>query len=212
MPDVGLAWQTLPDAGSLALVDAASRRAVAITQPCTHELSMDDVVEIEQLVTSWTEGPYRADAEHALFERLTADPERLLRALSWLLAMWAVAVHVRTGQPPTTIVRALTYRGVWRSEQTPYTEHVWETLTERVRLGALAALTGDPATIGAFQAAISHPPGIGEVLMRHSLELMRTINEDMRLHNLDPAGLARALSLYTAAPAVAVTQSFRPLR
>jgi hypothetical protein len=212
MSDAGLAWQTLPEAGSLALVDAASRRAVAVTQPCTHDLSMDDVVEIEHLVTTWTEGPYQTDAEQALLERLSTSPERLLRALTWLLAMWAVAVHVRTGQPPTAIVRALSYRGVWRSEQTPYTEQVWEALTERVRLGALAALTGDPATDAAFDDAIRHPPGIAEALMRHSLDLMRAVNDDMRLHNLDPAGLARALSIYTAAPALPVTQSFRPLR
>jgi hypothetical protein len=212
MSEAGLAWQTLPDAGSLALVDAASRRAVAITQPYGHALTMDDVVEIEHLVTCWTGGLYRADAERALRERLAGDPERLLRGLGWLLAMWAVAVHVRTGQPPTAIVRALSYRGVWRSEQTPYTEYVWETLTDRVRLGALAALTGDPATATAFDEAIRHPPGIAEALMRLSLELMGTITEEMRLYDLDPAGLARALSLYTAAPALPVAQSFRPLR
>jgi hypothetical protein len=212
MSEAGLAWQTLPDAGSLALVDAASRRAVAITQPCTQELTMNDVVEVEQLVTAWTEGPYRADAERALQERLASDPERLLRALCWLLAMWAVAVHVRTGQPPTAIVRGLSYRGVWRSEQTPFTEHVWEQLTERVRLGALAALTGDPAIAAAFNGAIRYPGGLADVLLSHVLDLLRTINGEMRTYNLDPAGLAQALSLYTAAPALPVAQSFRPLR
>src|SRR5215470_10938917 len=97
----GLAWQTLPEAGSLALVDAGSRRAVAITRPGGTELTMDDVVDIERLVLAWTDPGRQADAQDALDARLAADPVRTLTALGWLLAMWAVTVHLRTGRPPT---------------------------------------------------------------------------------------------------------------
>ncbi|WP_131747363.1 hypothetical protein [Frankia sp. Cppng1_Ct_nod] len=211
MPPAGLAWQTLYDTGALALVDTASRRAAAVTRPCTPELDITDIVEAERLVQAWVDAATQAEAEEALAGRLASDAGRLLRALSWLLAMWAVTLHLRTGEQPTAIIGSLRFCGVWRSAEAPFAEKVWESLSQRVRIGALAALTGDTDATYAFTRAISQPSGIAEVLLRHALVVMNDLVRNMRDLGIDPTDLARTLAAYTTEPPAIQPASFRPL-
>ncbi|WP_239309354.1 MULTISPECIES: hypothetical protein [unclassified Frankia] len=211
MPQAGLAWQTLHDAGALALVDTASHRAAAVARPCTPELDIADIVEAERLVQAWADASTRRAAEEALAGRLAADSTRLLRSLSWLLAMWAVTLHLRTGEQPHTVIRSLTYRGVWRSAEAPHCEGVWESLSQRVRVGALAALTGDSDAAHAFRLAICQPPGIAEVLLHHALSVMGDLARNMHAIGIDPTDLARTLAAYTTEPPAIQPASFRPL-
>lgn len=207
----GLAWQTLPDAQALALVDMESRRAAALARPHPTDLSMVDIVDTERLVASWLASPTRAAAEQALFERAPSDLRRTARALCWLLAMWAVAMHLRTGRQPTAVVAALSYRQVWRSPEAPNTERVWDALTDRVRLGTMAALTADPATVEEFRRCLQDPPGIETVLVRHALGVMAGMVVDMRAQAIEPAEMAGTLALYTIDPDSPAVPCFRPL-
>lgn len=211
MPLSGLAWQTLPDPGALALVDTTSRRAAALGRPHPADLSMVDIVDIERLVMEWLEPSTRAAAERALTDRLSSNPPQTLRALCWLIAMWAVAIHLRTGQPPTTVIATMRYRMVWRGPEAPATEQVWEALSDRIRLGATAALTADAASAEAFNASIQSPPGIAAVLLRHALGLMAGLVEDMRAIGVEPKDMASTLALYTVDPEGPAPPCFRPL-
>ncbi len=211
MAPAGLSWQTLHDVGALALVDTASQRAAAVARPCTPELDITDIVEAERLVQAWADTTTRQEAEEALATRLQVDAVRILQSLSWLLAMWAVTLHLRTGEQPHMVIRSLTYRGVWRGAQAPHAEGVWESLSERIRVGALAALTGDTETTSAFRLAIQRPPGIAEVLLHHALVVMDDLARSMHAIGVDPTDLARTLAVYTAEPPAIQPPSFRPL-
>ncbi|KPM55258.1 hypothetical protein CcI49_27160 [Frankia sp. CcI49] len=211
MPLSGLAWQTLPDAGALALVDTSSRRAAALARPHPRELPMIDVVDIERLVVAWLSVQTRFAAEQQLVERVEDDPHRTMTALSWLLAMWTVTIHLRTGRPPAAVVAAMTYRQVWRSPEAPNSERVWETLTDRIRLGTLAALTSDAGSAVEFRAQVDSPRGMAAVMLRHALGVMASLAEDMRMIGVDPQDMAGTLALYTIDPDGPTAPCFRPL-
>src|SRR5262245_37749430 len=100
MAPAGLAWQTLPEPGVLALVDTFSRRAAALARPHPADLPISEIVTVEQEILRWLEPTTRLDAELALINRLTHDPMPTLRAVCWLIASWAVVLHLRTGYTP----------------------------------------------------------------------------------------------------------------
>ncbi|KLL12358.1 MULTISPECIES: hypothetical protein [Protofrankia] len=212
MAPAGLSWQTLHDVGALALVDTDSQRAAAVVRPCTPELDITDIVEAERLVQAWVNATTRQEAEAALATCLRVDAVRLLQSLGWLLAMWAVTLHLRTGEQPHMVIRSLTYRGVWRGAQAPLSEQVWESLSERIRVGALAALTGDAEIANAFRQAVQRPVGIAEVLLHHALVVMDDLARSMHAIGVDPTNLAQTLAVYTAQPSALQPPSFRPLK
>lgn len=207
----GLAWQTLPEPGALALVDTVSRRAAALTRPRPADLSITDVAAVEQIVLAWLDPATRAGAEGALHARLAADQLGTLRAVCWLLALWAVILHLRTGEQPTDVLAGLSFNGVWRGPQAPETERIWEMLTDQVRTGALAALTDDEPTAAAFRASVIYTHGLAECLLHHSLVLMAGLWAVLVAHGLEPRDMAGTLALYTLDAADPPTGSFRPL-
>jgi hypothetical protein len=210
MAPAGLAWQTLPDAEALALVDTVSRRAAALARPHPSDLSMADIVDVERMALGWTDAGDRQAAE-SLTDRLGSDPVRTLRALCWLLAMWAVAIHLRTGEQPTAVLQGLALREVWRGAEAPLSDQVWDSLDRRVRLGALAALTADPAFAETFRWYVTNPPQMAEVLLRHTLGVMEGLSRRMRSLGLEPGDMAGTLALYTIDPAGPPAACFRPL-
>jgi hypothetical protein len=207
----GLAWQTLPDAEALALVDTVSRRAAALARPHPSDLSMADIVDVERMALAWTDGGDRHAAGRSLTDRLRSDPVRTLRALCWLLAMWAVAIHLRTGEQPTAVLQNLALRGVWRGTEAPLSNQVWDSLDRRVRLGALAALTADPAFAETFRWHVTNPHQMAEALLRHTLLVMEGLSRRMRSLDLEPRDMAGTLALYTIDPAGPPAACFRPL-
>ncbi|ABW11722.1 conserved hypothetical protein [Parafrankia sp. EAN1pec] len=211
MPLSGLAWQTLPDAGALALVDTSSRRAAALARPHPNELPMIDVVDVERLVVAWLSPHTRYAAEQHLAERVDDDPHRTMGALCWLLAMWTVTIHLRTGQSPSAVISAMSYRVVWRSPEAPESERVWEILTDQIRLGTLAALTADRDTAVEFHSRVDNPRGLAPVLLRHALGVMAGVVDDMNIIGVDPQDMAGTLALYTIDPDGPTVPCFRPL-
>jgi hypothetical protein len=243
MPLAGLAWQTLPETGALALVDMTSRRAAAVARPHPADLAMADIVEVERLVLAWSQpaswsqaassqaassqvassqavasqavassqAAMRAEAEAALDARLAVAPLDTLRAVCWLLGMWIVTLHVQTGQSPHVLVQAVQARPSWDHLDLPQTHRLWDALTDRVRTGVLAALTGDPATVSAFAVVATVPPAMPEILLRHALTVAAAVYEDMLARGLDPSDMASTIALYTTDPDVAPTSYFRPL-
>ncbi|ONH31905.1 hypothetical protein BL253_07105 [Pseudofrankia asymbiotica] len=212
MAPAGLAWQTLPEPGALALVDTVSRRAAALARPHPADLPIAEIVAVEHEVLRWLDPATRADAEGALIDRLTGDPMPTLRAVCWLTASWAVVLHLRTGYAPTEVLRQLTFGGVWRGPQAPETEQVWEFLTAQVRAGALAALTDDPSVAHAFHsAAATRVAGYPECLLHHGLVLMSGLWLTLAAHGVEPLDLAATLAVYTHDAFDRPTGSFRPL-
>ncbi|OAA25445.1 hypothetical protein UG55_1022105 [Frankia sp. EI5c] len=172
---------------------------------------MIDVVDIERLVVTWLSPQTRFAAEQKLVERAEDDPHRTMAALCWLLAMWTVTIHLRTGRPPATVVAAMSYRQVWRSPEAPQSERVWEALTDRIRLGVLAALTADADSAVEFHTHVDNPRGMGPIMLRHALGVMASMAEDMRIIGVDPQDMAGTLALYTIDPDGPTAPCFRPL-
>jgi hypothetical protein len=212
MAPAGLAWQTLPEPGVLALVDTMSRRAAAFARPHPADLPVDELVAVEQQVARWLDPATRLDAEVILAGRLAGDPMPTLRSVCWLIAAWSVVLHLRTGAPPTEVVGRLTLGGIWRGPQAPETERVWELLSAQVRAGAFAALTDDAGTATAFRAAAhTRVAGYAECLLHHSLMLISGLWVTLCAHGLEPRDMAATLVVYTQDSTERPRGSFRPL-
>ncbi|SNQ49936.1 conserved hypothetical protein [Frankia canadensis] len=211
MPSAGLAWQTLTDPGALALVDADSGRAAALSRPHPADLPMVQIVDLERLVSGWLAPATRPQSAQRLREQEAADPLRTLRGLCWLAAMWVVALHLRTGWQPTAIVGDLNVPGIWRLAEAPCSAQVWEDLAERVRLGVLAALTGDADANARFADYLRRPPGIAPILLNHTLRILEDLHQRMLENGIDSRDMAGTLALYTVDPADRATACFRPL-
>jgi hypothetical protein len=211
MPLAGLAWQTLSDPGALALVDAESRRAAALARPHPADLPMVQIVDIERLVCGWLAPASRPRTERELRAQVIADPLTTLRGLCWLMAMWVVALHLRTGRQPTVIIDELSFSGIGRVPGAPQTEQVWENLLGRVRLGILAALTSDLTMTERFREALFHPPGIAPVILTYALRMIENLSRQMIDHGVDPQEMAGTLAQYTVDPQDQAAACFRPL-
>ncbi|THJ45342.1 hypothetical protein [Candidatus Frankia alpina] len=211
MPSPGLAWQTLSDPGALALVDADSGRAAALGRPHPADLPMVQIVDIERLAWGWLVPASRPQSERHLREQVAADPLNTMRGLCWLMAMWVVAVHLRTGRQPTLLIAELHVPGIWRGAQVPTSAAVWEDLAERIRLGVLAALTSDGDADARFEQGLRHPAGIAPVLLDYALRMLAELHRRMLDHGIDPREMAGTLALYTIDPQDRATACFRPL-
>ncbi|ABD11292.1 hypothetical protein Francci3_1916 [Frankia casuarinae] len=211
MPSAGLAWQTLSDPGALALVDPESNRAAALARPHPADLPMVQIVDLERLVCGWLAPASRPQSERHLREQMMVDPLHTLRGMCWLMAMWVVAIHLRTGRQPTAVVADLAFPGIWRGPEAPKNAQLWENLAGRIRLGVLAALTSDAATDEQFREALRHPADITSILVHYALPMMAGLHRQMLDNGVDPKEMAGTLALYTVDPQERTTACFRPL-
>lgn len=180
------------------LHDHASGRAVEIVRPDEQDLPATLLRDVEALVFDWANllTQYEAWADiHTLARR---DPDGVFWALSWLLALWAVAGEARTGKPADAIIRDLDYRGGWRELHNADDERLWTGLTQRVRLGGIAALTEDPRAVRAYQDACAEPLDIEPLLLRHTLIHLDALSQDMDLAGMRARGLATAVLDHTS--------------
>ncbi|WP_460697359.1 hypothetical protein [Nocardia thraciensis] len=201
-------WVPTGEADMVELRDPVSGRAVQIVRPASDELSGELLVETEELVFRWANLSTQAGAEAELDSR---DTPSVLRTLSWLGALWAVVCETRLGKSADAIIRDLDYRGGWRQIRGADEARLWDGLTQRVRLGALAALTEDPRAVEAYRSACVDPPDVGPVLVQHTLIHLDAFSQDMRRHKLHARGLAAALVAHTdPLPAPRRRLCFRP--
>ncbi len=176
------------------LHDLESGYAVRIVRPAEDELPGDLLVDTEELVFRWANLGTHARADNEIGE---LDTMPILYALSWLCALWAVVCEARLGKSAGSIIRDLDYRGGWRRIETAEDADLWDGLTQRVRLGALAALTEDPRAVEAYYRARTDPPDVGPTLVRHTLVHLDGFSQDMQRHDLQAQGLAAAISAHT---------------
>jgi hypothetical protein len=191
-------WVPTDDPGMIEMRDPVARSAVRIVRPDFNELPGEFLVDLESLVFQWENPATQAAADAYL--ALRGGPERLtiLRGLSWLCALWAVVCETRLGKPADAIVRDLDYLGGRRVLRTADDARLWEGMTRRVRLGALAALTEDPRAAAAYHAACTDPCDIAPALIRHTLIHLDGFSQDMQRHNLTARGLAEAVITNTS--------------
>ncbi|MFI5781278.1 hypothetical protein [Nocardia sp. NPDC051570] len=202
-------WVRTADADMVELRDLVSGRAVRIGRPDVDDLPGGFLTEIESLVFRWVNLDTHDEAEDELETR--REPLHTLRALSWLCALWAVVCETRLGKPADDIIRDLDYRGGWRRLRTAEEARIWAGLTQRVRIGALAALTEDPRAASDYRRACTEPPEVGPMLIRHTLVHLDGFSQDMYQHDIEARGLAAAVVEHTSpSPGTRRRLCFRP--
>ncbi|MGY2062770.1 hypothetical protein ACW9HQ_48465, partial [Nocardia gipuzkoensis] len=77
--------------------------------------------------------------------------------------------------------------------RTPEEARIWTGLTQRVRIGALAALTEDPRAASDYRRACTDPPDVAPMLIRHTLIHLDGFSQDMYRHHIEARGLAAAV-------------------
>ncbi|WP_227984958.1 hypothetical protein [Nocardia spumae] len=206
-------WVTTAETDTVVLRDLASGRAVEIVRPDEQELPEPLLREVETLVFDWANLLTQYDAWsdiHALYRR---EPDTVFRALSWLLALWAVVGETRVGKPADAIIRDLDYRGGWREIHSAEDERIWTGLTQRVRLGGIAALTEDPRALRAYYDAWTESADIGPMLLQHTLIHLDALSQDMDRAGIRARGLAAGLLDHTEPdPGPRRRLCFRPSR
>lgn len=185
-------WTPTPDASTLELHDAVSGRTALVVRPDEDDLPGDLLVHVESVAFRWANLATQTEAEPDVEALGRTDALRSLRALSWLLAFWAVVSETRFGTSALEIIRGVDYRGPWRRDRTPADTKMWEALTQRVRIGALAALSDDPRAVNAYLRAATEPANIGPALIRHTLIVLDGFSQDMQGHGVGPRGLVAA--------------------
>ncbi|NKY88975.1 hypothetical protein [Nocardia veterana] len=195
------------------LRDPVSGRSVEIVRPSDRDLPAPLLREVDTLVFDWANllTQYEAWSDlHTLYRR---EPDAVFRSLSWLLALWAVVGETRTAKRADAIIRDLDYRGGWRESRDAEDERIWIGLTQRVRLGGIAALTEDPRAVRAYHDACADPPDIGPILLRHTLIHLDALSQDMVRAGIPARGLAAAVLDHTTPdPGPRRRLCFRPSR
>lgn len=191
-------WVPTDDPEMIEVRDPVSRRGVWIVRPDSSELPGEFLIELETLVFQWEDTSTQASADAYLALRGERERIAILRGLSWLCALWAVVCETRLGKPADAIIRDLDYRGGRRTIHSADEARLWEGMTQRVRLGALAALTEDPRAVAAYRAACTDPPGIAPSLIAHTLVHLDGLSQDMQRHNLIARGLAAGVISHTS--------------
>ena len=181
------AWSTLPEGDGVELRDTASGRTTVLRRPPSDLLVMDDVVRIEALAFRDGDEP-----QAELFGAMDTDPLRVLTGMNWLIAYWAVLWDLRTGSPAGDLIRSLDYSGPWRSGDIPEREQVWKSMSQRVRSGVLAALTGNPEAHRVYEAEVRRLAP--DVFLHVTLVIMDTLSRDLRQEGLDLDGMAAGLA------------------
>jgi hypothetical protein len=180
-------WATLPEGDGVELRDTASGRTTVLRRPPADLLAMEDVVRIEALAFRETDQP---QAEH--FGAMDTDPLRVLTGMNWLIAFWAVLWDLRTGSPADELIRSLDYDGPWRTGAIPEREQVWHTMSQRVRAGVLAALTGNPEAHRVYESEVRRLAP--DVFLHVTLTIMDTLSRDLNNQGLELDGMAAGLA------------------
>jgi hypothetical protein len=180
-------WSTLPQGDGVELRDTASGRSTVLRRPPTELLAMDDVVRIEALAFREDDHP-----QAELFGAMDTDPLRVLTGMNWLIAFWAVLWDLRSGSPAGDLIRSLDYDGPWRTGVIPEREQAWRTMSQRVRSGVLAALTGNPEAHRVYEAEVRRLAP--DVFLHATLTIMGTLSRDLSRQGLDLDGMAAGLA------------------
>ncbi|MBF6333271.1 hypothetical protein [Nocardia transvalensis] len=202
-------WVPTDESDMVELQDLVSARVVRIGRPDVDDLPGGLLLDIESLVFRWAYLETHDEAEEEIETR--REPLHTLRALSWLCALWAVVCETRLGKPADDIIRDLDYRGGWRQIRNAEQARIWDGLTQRVRIGALAALTEDPRAAADYRRACTEPPDVGPMLIRHTLIHLDGFSQDMQRHDIEARGLAAAVVKHTSpSPGPRRRLCFRP--
>jgi hypothetical protein len=197
-------WATLPEGDGVELRDPVSGRTTVVRRPPPALLDMDDVLRIEALAFREGDGP-----QAELFGAMDNDPLRVLTSMNWLIAYWTVLWDLRTGSPADELVRSLDYRGPWRTGAIPEREQVWRTMSQRVRSGVLAALTGNPEAHRVYEEEVRRLAP--DVFLHVTLTIMDTLSRDLTGRGLVLDGMAAGLAERTR-PGPIGGPSFSPPR
>lgn len=197
-------WSPLPEGDGVELRDTASGRTTLLRRPPSDLLEMDDVIAIEALAFRESDRP-----QAELFGAMDTDPLRVLTGMNWLLAFWAVLWDLRTGSPADELIRSLDYAGPWRTGAIPEREQVWRTMSQRVRAGVLAALTGNPEAHRVYESEVRRLAP--DVFLHVTLTIMDTLSRDLARQGLELEGMAAGLARCTR-PGPDAGPSFSPPR
>ncbi len=180
-------WSPLSEGDAVELYDTASDRTTILRRPPAELLSMDDVVRIEALAFRVEDHP-----QAELFGALDTDPLRVLAGMNWLIAYWAVLWDLRTGSAAGDLIRDLDYDGPWRKSTTPEREQVWRSMSQRVRSGVLAALTGNPEAHRVYESEVQRLAP--DLFLHVTLTIMDTLSRQLTWQGLDVEGMAAQLA------------------
>lgn len=175
-----------------------------LRRPPSDLLAMEDVVRIEAMALRASDEP-----KAELFGAMDNDPLRVLTGMNWLIAYWAVLWDLRSGSPAEELIRSLDYTGPWRTGAIPEREQVWRTMSQRVRSGVLAALTGNPEAHRVYASEVRRLAP--DVFLHVTLTIMDTMSRDLIRRGLDLEGMAVGLAERTQ-PGSGDGPSFSPPR
>jgi hypothetical protein len=204
-------WVTMVETDSLELLDAVTKRSVAVVRPPDDRHAIEDLVRLERLGFAWANILTQQDADRELTDLVKTEPLPVLTGLSWILALWCVVCEVRTGMSAADAARELDYHGPWRRADTLDDEYMWTALNQRVRIGVLAALTEDERAVAAYERAITVPANAAPVLLRHTLVLMDGLSQDMLRNGCNAKGLVASFAERTR-PTIHPRRCFSPAR
>jgi hypothetical protein len=198
-------WSRLPEADMAELRDLVSGRTTLLRRPPPDLLTMDDIVRLEALAFRAGDRP-----QAELFGALDTDPLRVLTGMNWLIAFWAVLWDLRAGESAGELVRTLDYDGPWRKGATPEQEQVWRSMSQRVRTGVFAALTGNPESHRVYAAEVRRLAP--DIFLHVTLTIMDTLSRNLTRQGLELAGMAAELEAHTEPGASGGGPSFTPPR
>lgn len=198
-------WARLADADAVELRDLLSGRSTVLRRPPPDLLAMEDLIQIEALALRQNTGP-----QAELFGALDTDPLRVLAGMNWLIAFWAVLWDLRAGEPADELIRTLDYDGTWRTRTTPEQEQVWRSMSQRVRTGVLAALTGNPESHHVYEAEVRRLAP--DVFLHVTLTILDGLGHDLTRRGLELKGMATRLAEHTSRDHPRGGPSFTPPR
>ena len=178
-------WSSLPEGDAVELGDPVSDRRVVVRRPV---YPIEELVRLEELA-------FRGAREAELFGAFDTDPLRVLDGLNWLLAFWTVLWDLRTTEPADEMVSTLDYLGPWRGSGTPERDRVWQVITERVRGGVLAALTGDPRLRETYEQEVNRLAP--DIFLHVTLTIMEALAENLARHGLELEGMTARIAAHT---------------
>ena len=193
-------WSSHAEAYAAVLYDTVSGRRTVIRRPVADRLRMDDLIRLESLAFRRAGLPAHAPAQSELFGALDTDPLRVLNGMNWLLAFWAVLWDLRSGNPAPEVIRRLDYTGAWRTtgpgEGAPEREHAWQAITQRIKAGVLAQLTGDGDMRHSYDAEVARLAP--DVFLHITLATVDGLSQDLTRKGIGLEGMTAALARHTA--------------
>lgn len=184
-------WSPSVEADATELRDLVSGRSTLLRRPPPQLLAMDDVIRIEALAFR-----ERLGSQAELFGALDTDPLRVLAGMNWVIAFWAVLWDLRAGEPADELIRTLDYDGPWRKGATPEQEQVWRSMSQRVRTGVLAALTGNLESHRVYEAEVRRLAP--DVFLHVTMTIMDGLRRNLARQGLELEGMAEELSARTS--------------